>query len=157
MAGPYGVDPSQFKALVIRPTLAALGLEGAENLVLGTALTESRLTYLRQLGGGPALGPYQCEPATHDDLWLNWLAYQFAAQAAVRLLMTSRPKLEQLVTNAAYATAICRLHYRRAPDPLPAANDAAAMADYHKRFYNTAGGATDPTVSVEHFRAAINA
>lgn len=155
----YGADPSQFKALVIRPTLAVLGLGGAaaENLLLGTALTESRLIFLRQIPNGPALGYYQDEPGDHDDIWANWIAYQPAAAAAVRSIMTTRPGLEQLITNLEYATAICRLHYRRAPPALPAANDAAGLAAYHKQHYNTAEGATDPTVSVEHFRVAIAA
>ena len=53
-----GLDPGQLLALVIRPTLKYLEWDGraAEQLVLGTAITESRLRYIKQLGGGPALG-----------------------------------------------------------------------------------------------------
>jgi hypothetical protein len=153
------IDPSQFKALVIRPTLAGLELGGAaaENLLLGTALTESGLVWLHQLGAGPALGLYQDEPADHADLWQNFIARHADLRDRVRAQMTPEAPLEQLVSNLAYATAICRCHYRRAPDPLPAADDAARMAAYHKRFYNTAAGATDPAASIENFRRAIAA
>jgi hypothetical protein len=153
------IDPSQLKKFVIRPILAAIGFGGAaaENLLLGTALTESGLVYLHQLGAGPALGLYQCEPATHDDVWVNYLAGHSALKSKVMAMMTPDPPLHQLISNLAYATAICRVHYLRAPAPLPAAGDAAGMARYHKRFYNTAAGATDPAVSIESFRQAIAA
>ncbi|KAF0118141.1 MAG: hypothetical protein FD149_866 [Rhodospirillaceae bacterium] len=72
-------DSAHFVTTVIRPTLLHLGLHSpaAEALLLGTAIQESRLgTYLRQTGGGPALGVYQMEPATHEDIWTNFLAYR---------------------------------------------------------------------------------
>jgi hypothetical protein len=152
------LDLMQFRVRVIRPTLAALELGGpaAENLLLGTALAESRMSYLFQAGGGPALGLYQCEPATHADLWANFIEPTGLAPR-VRGLMSDRPPLEQLVTNLAYATAIARLHYRRVREPLPAAGDAAALSRYHKRYYNTALGAADPLRNEPLFRQAIAA
>ena len=67
------LDIPQFRANIIRPVLLVIGGESraAENLILGTALQESNLRYLRQLGDGPARGVYQMEPATHDDIWDN--------------------------------------------------------------------------------------
>ena len=60
---------SQTLALVICPALEKLSLwsPSAEELVLGTAIVESGLTYLKQHGDGPALGLWQVEPATHDE------------------------------------------------------------------------------------------
>lgn len=68
-AATNGLDVGQLKHLIVAPALAALGLGGdsAVNLVTGTALAESRAAYVRQLGGGPALGLWQMGPATHDD------------------------------------------------------------------------------------------
>lgn len=152
------IDPKQFRQLVIVPTLAQLGLGSiaAEELLLGTALTESGLMWLHQGGGGPALGVYQCEPATHDDLFNNFIAFRpDLASRLYPLRMSSLQPAFQLAANLAYATAICRIHYLRAPAPLPAAGDAMAMALYHKRFYNTAQGATDPHESVVNFQRAI--
>ena len=69
---------SQTLALVIRPALEKLSLWSlsAEELVLGTAIVESGLTYLKQHGDGPALGLWQVEPATHDDLYTNFLNFR---------------------------------------------------------------------------------
>ena len=69
---------SQMLALVIRPALEKLSLWSlsAEELVLGTAIVESGLTYLKQHGDGPALGLWQVEPATHDELYTNFLNFR---------------------------------------------------------------------------------
>lgn len=83
---------SQFKELIVRPTLKALcftehkkmpdgkesaithhfDTESAVNLLTATALVESNLSGLKQING-PALGFYQIEPATANDCWLNFL------------------------------------------------------------------------------------
>jgi len=62
------LDAGQLRMYVVRPVLRVMSAwsQPAEDLVMGTAAQESRLTYLRQLGGGPALGLWQMEPATHD-------------------------------------------------------------------------------------------
>ncbi len=67
-----------FREQIIRPVLVRLDMhsEAAENLVLGTAIHESNLTHLVQLGGGPALGFYQMEPATEWDLIKNYIRYK---------------------------------------------------------------------------------
>ena len=48
---------SQIRSLVIRPALSKINLwsPSAEELVLGTAIVESGLTYIRQWGDGPAV------------------------------------------------------------------------------------------------------
>lgn len=135
------LDVGQVRALVIRPALEALHLHSvaAEELVLGTALQESGLRYLQQLGGGPALGLWQMEPATHDDLWTNFLNYRPDLAERVRSLCAT-PICEALAGNLWYAAAMCRLHYFRRPEPLPEAGNITNMASYWKRFYNTSGG-----------------
>jgi len=137
------IDPEQFRLRVIRPSLKRLGLHSraAEMLLLGTALTESRLSVLVQKGGGPALGVYQIEPATHADIWRHYLAYRPVLAARVLTLAAGglgRPG--QLIWNLAYATALARLVYRRRPEPLPPAGDIPALAAYWKAHFNTAAG-----------------
>ena len=64
----------QMSTLVIKPLPKKLNLwsPSAEELVLGTAIVESGLTYLKQHGDGPALGLWQVEPPTHEDLYTNF-------------------------------------------------------------------------------------
>ncbi|GAN65690.1 hypothetical protein [Acetobacter orientalis] len=148
--------------LLVKPALAALpaGLNSlsAQQGVLGIGLKESGYTYLRQLGTGPALGFWQMEPATHDDLWRNFIRYHPELQAALsRLLNGTAPTAQALVTNPLYAAAMCRVHLLRQPDPLPAANDATAWAAYWKQHYNTPGGAGVAAQAVPCFRAAMEA
>ena len=68
------LDTTQFTNHVIQPVLLDLGLysKAAEELLLGTAIQESRLKYLVQIGGGPALGVYQMEIATEFDIIKNY-------------------------------------------------------------------------------------
>ena len=72
------IDKTQLRTLV-KDVLTFLNLhsQAAEDLVMGTIAQESRMgTYIRQLGNGPALGISQMEPATHNDIWNNFLAYK---------------------------------------------------------------------------------
>jgi hypothetical protein len=140
------LDPRHFLAYVVRPSLDSIGLgsPAAERLLLGTAIVESRLTWLRQHGDGPARGVYQIEPATHDDIWANYLAYRDGLANRVARLAGERPRVDQLAWNLGYATAIARLVYYRRPEPLPHADDLAGLARYWKAHFNTALGAGSP-------------
>lgn len=157
-----GVDLTQLKRCVIEPSLAALGLGGdvAVNLLAGTALVESRAAYLQQVGGGPALGLWQMEPATHDDCWNNYLRYSGARHYAVILegmLAPDQPRCQQLVSNLRYACAMARIRYYRAREALPCVNDPAVLSRYHKVWYNTCLGAADAQANAALFQAAIKA
>lgn len=144
-----GLDIDQFQDLVIDDSLEAAGLFSPEasELLLGTAIQESRLRYLTQLDGDSdpyddALGFFQVERVTHDDIWTNWLSYRpaIADQVLVCCGFTRCPDAREMVTNLRYAALMARLVYRRKPEPLPAVGDIAAQASYWKRHYNTAGG-----------------
>jgi hypothetical protein len=137
----------QFKDLIIKPALTVIDLctPAAEELVLGTALQESRLQYIKQLGSGPALGVFQMEPATHEDIWKNYLAYHPELAERVKSLAApttaDHPSTNELIGNLWYAAAMCRIHYRRVPEALPAVGDVPGMAAYWKEYYNTHLGA----------------
>ena len=136
----------QFKELIIDPTLKSIGLYSPEasDLLLGTALVESNLDYLKQLGGGPALGYYQMEPATFDDLYNRYLKRgdKPELEFVVEMLMV-RPHVRapvtdpvyQLITNLPFATAIARIKYLMVPSPIP--GDAEGQSRYWKEHYNT--------------------
>lgn len=138
----------------IRPTLQQLGLwsTAAEQLLLGTALAESGLTERVQWGGGPARGLFQMEPATHDDIWANFLRYRSPLATAIRALAgpAATPSAALMEQNDAYACAMARAHYLRVRAALPPAGDQAGMAAYWKAHYNTPGGKG----TVAHYDAA---
>lgn len=142
------IDFKQLRSHVVRPVLEHLDPEipyslDAENLILGTIAQESHGSYLKQLGRGPALGLIQMEPATHDDIWQNWLEYK--PDVAAKVLELELPHYlglhgaGELVGNLYYAVAMCRVFYRRLPDAIP--NDINGMAKLWKRRYNTYLGA----------------
>lgn len=152
-------NQGQFREYVVRPTLHKLKMwsQAAEDLLVGTAAAESRLgTYLHQVRG-PAKGVYQMEPATHADIWTNWLRYHPGTAEVIRSLVAPadwdqpeyRPGHWALVTNLTYATAMARLHYRRVKETLPATGDWHALAVYWKKHYNTEQGKG----TIEHFMA----
>jgi len=145
-------------------------------------MVESRLVYLRQLGKGPALGPYQVEPATHKSIWRDMLtarldlAQRVGNLAGADVVRSTAERgryvvwwdahtgLEHhLVASSAartipelwhYATAIARCRYLWAREPLPAAEDAEAMAKYWKVAYNTHLGAGRVDKAIPAFEKA---
>ena len=156
------LDPIQFRMLIVQPLLKYLEPEipyskTAENLLMGTALHESRLYWLKQ-NGGPALGLFQMEPATHDDIWENFLINRPKLKAKIQSLIPSPPLNgewlhQQLITNLFYAAAMARVHYFRSSDPLPD-NTPEGLADYWKEVYNTSRGAGTRDQFIKHYRDA---
>ncbi len=105
---------------------------------MGTAAQESRMgTFLRQLGGGPALGIFQMEPDTCFDIWDNFLFFRRDLTAAIDLVCgTSEPNLDALLGDLRYQILMTRLHYLRIPAALPHPNDLLGQAHYWDQYYN---------------------
>lgn len=128
-------DSNQFREL-IRRVLSEYGpglcSEAAINLLLGTAAQESHFgTYLWQLGGGPAVGVFQMEPATFD-----WLRDHFKGKYPD----IGGRQAEDLEWDLRLAILLARLRYRVVPAPLPDADVVSALAGYYKQYYNTIHG-----------------
>jgi hypothetical protein len=157
-----GLDLGQFKSLIVTPALTSVGLGGqtAINLVTGTALKESGLQYLKQLGTGPALGVCQMEPATHDYLWtLKSMKSTGSLRARIveALNLNLQPVADQLVSDLYYAVIMCRIKYLSVAEPLPA-NNATSLATYWKSIYNSSLGAgVVDSATVSLFQQAIAA
>lgn len=155
----YGLDVDQLRANVIRPVLQRLDMwtPAAENLVLGTALHESHCRYIRQIKG-PAMGIYQIEPATHYDIHHNFLRFNTLLKVRVNhyagYFSGDLPDPGELIGNLFYATAMCRVHYRRVRDPLPT-NEPYALAQYWKTHFNTRLGRGTVEQAVPHFTRAM--
>lgn len=135
-----GLDPAEFYRHIIFPTLdeMEMGGDAACQLLLGTALVEGNLEHIVQTGSGPALGPYQMEPATHDDIWAHYLAFsKHVANDVHGFMFHKHPRASEMKGNFYYATAMARVHYWRVRAPLPQAGDLEAMAWYWKRWFHT--------------------
>ena len=105
----------------------------AVNLLLGTAAVESNFgTYLFQKNG-PALGVFQMEPATHNDIWKNYLAGRQWLIDDFNL----KKCIGRLIYDLRYSVAMTRIHYLRVPKLLPDHKDINGMAKYWKKYYNT--------------------
>lgn len=136
------INPRQLERHVIYPVLQTLEYysENAADFMLGIAAAESACgSKIVQDYDGPGLGIYQCEPATHDDI-IRW-----ATERRPELIKKLRTYVPQTVYaalpgNLYYATAICRLHWLRIPDPMPKAGDVQAQAALWKKYYNTVAG-----------------
>ena len=145
-----GINTDHLTLDIITPTLNHLGEKyasaAAKKLMLGTALVESNLVFLHQIGGGPARGLWQMEPATHGN-HVAWLAKaeNWGLQQRIGLLLNSSyylfiPTFSQLAGNLYYACAMARVHYWRVPSQLPDADDLYGLATYWKQHYNTVEG-----------------
>lgn len=141
-----GIDPTQLLRLVIRPVCNALGWQSdvADRLLLATAAVESHCgEFLYQLPDGPAVGIYQMEPRTIEDVYHTWLTYRPEIEAVVdgfRPRQMSR--LNAVLMDLGYATALARCHYRRRVEPLPDANNLQGLWLYYKKYFNSYSGKT---------------
>lgn len=139
------INPEHLREKIIRPVLRYLNdyipySLAAENLLMGTCAVESNLgEYLVQLNGAPAVGIYQMEPDTLDDIWDNYIDYREELSDLITGLDTRSgfSLSDELTFNLFYATALARVHYYRVAHPLPNENDIPGMAAYWKKHYNT--------------------
>ena len=138
------LSPALVRDKIILPVLEGLGepehtCVQAMELLLGTAATESHMgLYLRQLGGGPALGLWQIEPDTEWDVWNNYLSFRPELRKIVQGWQKGTNR--EMEWNHSYSCAIARLIYKRVPSPLPPAGNLEAQAHYWKNHFNTRMG-----------------
>ena len=149
------MNPQQLLDYIIKPTHQYMGgnyeSKSANFLSLCTAAIESNCgEYIKQING-PALGIWQMEPDTHDDIWqfcdaflvrdFEHLIERLASESA------NDSNLIDLIVCPSYACAIARLKYSMDPNPLPEYTgdseiDLPAFYDYYKLVYNTEFGAS---------------
>ena len=152
------MDAKQFKSFIVKPVLDHLDLGGlaAVNLLTGTAMVESGISFVRQIPNGPAVSFFQMEMPTHDDIWNNYLKYHKEVAAKIKgLEIPGFTDVQNMQFNNAYAVAMCRIHYLRVDEKLPEYDDAIGMARYHKVHYNTSNGKTQIEKSLPLFKTAI--
>lgn len=151
---------AQFRSLIVQPALRDLVMysEDAEELMVFTCAVESLGgTYLQQVKG-PALGIFQMEPATYNDLWQNYIKNK----SALFMIMLSNfeahnmPSEERLIWDLRYAAAMTRIYYFRVQQALPSCKDVNAIWEYYKTYYNTAAGAAQKDDSIRKYLKFLN-
>ena len=155
------IDPRQLRDFIVTPTLKYLALPSdkdptaATELLLGTAMQESKCGMAIAQYGGPALGVWQIEPLTATDL-VQWLHTRPDLETLV-VLHTGSLKVDDLPGNLYLACALARLYYYRVKAALPAAGDIPAQAAYYKQYYNTPEGAATTTEYLVNWAALQHA
>jgi hypothetical protein len=156
------MNAQQLLDCIIKPTLEYMGgnynSKNAQMLLLATAAIESKCGYYVVQIGGPALGSWQMEPLTHDDIWENCDAgYGPTGQLVIDLACHNSvvhkglfDGTQELINSPRYACAMARLKYSMDTAPLPVYADMYAIYAYYKRIYNTPLGAS----TFEKFKAA---
>lgn len=145
----------QFREQIIRPALKRLGAydRDAEELILATIIHESLAgAYLKQIKG-PALGYCQMEPATHNDIWKNFLSR--ADKRKYRETFSGKVEASRLATDTFYAVQMCRLHYLRVAEKLPKRDDIESIARYWKKYFNTHKGKGRVEDFIRHYKEYV--
>lgn len=129
--------------ITITDVLNRLGMysEGAVELLMGTCAVESDFCKHDKQIGGPALGWWQMEPNTMNDIWSNYIKYKEGLKAVLASEFDMfGPNVERLQNDPEYGIVMARLVYKRSKNPIPEADDIAGLAATWKAVYNTYKG-----------------
>ena len=154
------MDLAQFDQYVLVPALKKIGLysPSAHVLMLGTGVIETNYQYLKQLGSGPALGVFEVEPDTYNDIYRFINKYEnrkLKERCLAACIYDLWPDSEDLIYNLRWACIIARLKYFMVSVALPSSFDAVGMANYYKKYYNTYIGKSDIDEDVKVFQEII--
>lgn len=142
------MNKQQLTDLVIIPTLDDIpsGYSGEAVMAIQMIIAHesSGGEYIAQTKG-PALGPTQMEPATHDDVWKHgdsiWRnAVNLGIITKTDRILKSHPDAYRLVYDLRYAVFMTRQKLFMAQGALPL--NAKDMAVYLKKHWNGDGKAT---------------
>lgn len=143
---------------LMEDTLSQIDLYSADavELLMGTCAQESALgTFRRQLGGGPAVGIMQMEPATYKDIVNHYL--RFKPCLAENIMKVAGLKewtdAEEMVMNDRLSIAMARVHYLRVKSPIP--QDLSGWARYWKNHYNTRLGKGTEEEFIENYERYV--
>ena len=153
------LDNRQFRDCIIKPVLSELQLysKEAEELLVFTCAVESEGgTFLKQ-NKGPALGIYQCEPNTHNDIWRNYIFNHshLLSILGMNFGVHNVPIAEKLISDLRYATAIARIHYLRVSPAIPSTGNIEQIYDYYKKYYNTVAGKSTKEKSIAAYNRFV--
>tara|TARA_R110000868_G_scaffold109779_2_gene298097 strand:+ start:4983 stop:5480 length:498 start_codon:yes stop_codon:yes gene_type:complete len=152
------MDTEDFRSLVLAPSLKIVNMWSlsSEILMLGTALTESNLHYLKQ-HPGPALGVCQMEHLTY--LWAcKYIARHPRMRNAIVAACHAEVMLpfEAMAYNLRFAVLMARVKYWAIPSELPKPDNITGLCNYYLRHYNTNLGKATFEKAIIHFDKAAS-
>lgn len=152
------MDPNQLRK-IIAETLQAINLysEDATELLLMVAAHESKLGHYLYQVGGPALGVWETEPATYNDILKNFLDYRLSLKITVMraLGMQAMPDASFLAHNLRLGIIMARLQFARHQGPLPSKDDLNAMGALCKTVFNSAKGKATPEEYISDYSRLV--
>jgi hypothetical protein len=153
------MDCNQLRTIIVAPVIKEISINSdsswqhvtkysqeCEDLLVGTYAQESGCgRYIKQLYG-PALGPWQMEPKTHDDVWKFYINTRIKIGGTILKMcqMSSQPAASMMVDNIRYACCMARVYYlyidfiKKLNKPIPTTLEG--QAQYWKEHYNTMQG-----------------
>ena len=164
------INEKQFRELIIQAPLKAIGLysEESEALLLSICAQESNGGYyLKQTteGENAALGPYQMQEATYNDIWENTLSKPEHSDLKLRILTACRypliPRADVMVYNLWYATIMARVFWLHVKESMPPCPDSSGTGLdklwlLYKKYWNTAAGKATKEEFVAHYNQFVN-
>ncbi len=179
------MDKGQLREL-IQLVLEEYGLysRDAEEILMLTCAAESNMgQYIKQVGGGPALGIFQCEPNTLNWAWNKACDMRDKIELSVewdRLVedmppMTLKKQKDWVYKSnkflnklrykdiendfifcLSYQIIMCRLvYYFKTSKALPSYKDVQGMAEYYKKYYNSILGAATVEGTIKKYNKYV--
>ena len=153
------INANQLRTLITEflETIELYSKDALELLMLTAAQETYCGTYIKQLGGGPALGIFQMEPNTHEDIWENYLCYNPSIFNKILKLSMQKEfsinnaKYFDMIGNIPYQIGMARIYYLRKKEELPDAGDVLAMAEYYKKYWNTYKGKATVQEAIDNY------
>lgn len=142
------MNREQLVNLVIIPTLKQIpyGISGVLAVSMIIAHESKRGHYLKQVGGGSALGLIQMEPITHDStwkygdsIWQNALKLNIISEFDFKNKI--RPLSKRLIDDLKYNVFMARQRLFMKSGALP--DNIDDLSRYLKKHWNSADGAAD--------------
>ena len=130
--------------------------DDAVELLLATSARESRLGKFPDQPGMGGRGPFQVNPKTEEHLWNSYLRQNpKLAKGITKFTGVAGPDPAALTGNFPYSAIMARLAYTRAQEAIPSRKDPVGMANYWKKWYNTAAGQGTPEGFLETYHELI--
>ena len=151
----------QFRALIVdvlqvfgqKANSSSFYSPASVELLMLTAAQETHLgKYLKQVKG-PALGVFQMEPNTYEDIWANYICYRQPLLDAMNDMYGASGVAWKLRMRGdlVYQTIMSRIFYMRIPAALPAHDESRSLAHYWKKYYNTKYGKGTPEEAYHNY------